>query len=127
VGGGKRPFHTIIPAFVTRDGAAEMSFGVMGGDMQAQGHVQMMTRIFAGGQEVQAAADAPRWFIHAGGDVSVEPGFPDAALDGLRARGHRVRIEEAPGLFGGAQLIRRAGDGWAGGSDPRKDGMAAGF
>jgi gamma-glutamyltranspeptidase/glutathione hydrolase len=127
VGGGKRPFHTIIPAFVTRDGVAEMAFGVMGGDMQAQGHVQMMTRIFAGDQDVQAAADAPRWFVHADGTVSVEEELPDADRHGLRARGHRIRIERGPALFGGAQLIRRAGSGWAGGSDPRKDGMADGF
>jgi len=127
VGGGKRPFHTIIPAFVTRNGAAEMAFGVMGGDMQAQGHLQMMTRIFAHGQDVQAAADAPRWFVHGGGEVSVERGFPGDGQDGLRARGHRVRVGAGPELFGGAQLIRRTDGGWTGGSDPRKDGMAAGF
>jgi len=63
VGGGKRPFHTIIPAFVTRDGQPLVSFGVMGGAMQAQGHVQMMVRIFACGQNPQAAADAPRWRV----------------------------------------------------------------
>jgi gamma-glutamyltranspeptidase/glutathione hydrolase len=124
---GKRPFHTIIPAFVTKGGRPVMSFGVMGGDMQAQGHVQVMARIFDEGADVQAAAGAPRWFVHAGGDVSAERGLADAVVDGLRARGHPVRITGETALFGGAQLIRRDGDAWTGGSEPRKDGMAGGL
>lgn len=125
VAGGKRPFHTIIPAFATCDGRAEMSFGVMGGPMQAQGHVQMMLRVFDHGQDVQAAADGPRWFVEDDGSVLVEAGLPAKTLDGLRARGHHVAEHADRDLFGGAQLIRREGDAWLGGSEPRKDGMAA--
>ena len=124
VGGGKRPFHTIIPAFVTRGGEPVMAFGVMGGPMQPQGHVQMMARIFAHGQNPQAAADAPRWRVLDGLAVAVEPGFPPAVLDGLAARGHKLQRD---GSFGGAQLIYRLDDGYLGASEPRKDGQAVGF
>src|SRR4029079_7404408 len=84
VGPRKRPFHTIIPAFVTRDGKPLMSFGVMGGPMQAQGHVQMMTRIFDHSQNPQAASDAPRWRVDGGRVVTIESGFPPGAIDELR-------------------------------------------
>jgi gamma-glutamyltranspeptidase/glutathione hydrolase len=127
VAGGKRPFHTIIPAFVTRAGAAEMAFGVMGGAMQPQGHVQMMVRIFAHGQDPQAASDAPRWFVDDVGAVVAEAGFPRAAAEGLRVRGHRIAVGGTFGLFGGAQLVRRLGDGYEAASDSRKDGQAVGF
>jgi gamma-glutamyltranspeptidase/glutathione hydrolase len=127
VGPAKRPFHTIIPAFVTRNGGPEMSFGVMGGPMQPQGHVQMMVRIFVHGQNLQTASDAPRWFVDDEGGLTVEPGFPKAAVEGLRARGHRVAVGGAFGLFGGAQLIRRVADGYEAASDSRKDGFAVGF
>ncbi|MHC4778793.1 MAG: gamma-glutamyltransferase family protein, partial [Planctomycetota bacterium] len=76
VQGGKRPFHTIIPAFVTRGGSPVMSFGVMGGHMQAQGHVQMMVRIFGHGQNPQAASDAPRWQVLEDFRIAFEEGFP---------------------------------------------------
>lgn len=126
VDGGKRPFHTIIPAFVTTNGKPTMSFGVMGGPMQPQGHVQMMVRIFGAGQDVQAAADAPRWFVDEDGSVALEDGFGPDVSEALRRLGHRVVPGEF-GLFGGAQLIAVGADGYVAGSDPRKDGMAAGF
>jgi gamma-glutamyltranspeptidase/glutathione hydrolase len=127
VGPRKRPFHTIIPGFVTAaDGSPRMSFGVMGGPMQAQGHVQMMVRIFDFGQNPQAASDAPRWQVTRGREVLVERGFAPDVLDELRARGHDLRPAE-PEQFGGAQLIYRLDDGYLAASDHRKDGQAVGF
>ena len=95
--------------------------------MQAQGHVQMLTRIFDYGQNPQAASDAPRWLVDSNFHVLVEPGFPPALASALAERGHEVRFEENSRLFGGAQLILRGADGYVGGSDHRKEGMAAGF
>ncbi len=126
VAGGKRPRHTIIPGFVTKDGAPQMSFGVMGGPMQPQGHAQMMTRLYDWNQNPQAACDAPRWRVEAGRTVRVEPGFAPAVLNELRERGHAV-IEGDDGGFGGAQMIHKMQDGYCGASDPRKDGQAVGF
>jgi gamma-glutamyltranspeptidase/glutathione hydrolase len=125
--GGKRPFHTIIPGFVTRDGRALMSFGVMGAHMQPQGHVQMVVRIFDYGQNPQAACDAPRWHVAPDAGVALEPGLPPATVAGLEKRGHRVVLDEPASLFGGGQLITRMADGYLAASDPRKDGQAAGF
>jgi gamma-glutamyltranspeptidase/glutathione hydrolase len=125
--GGKRPFHTIIPGFVTRDGRALMSFGVMGAHMQPQGHVQMMVRLFDYGQNPQAACDAPRWHVAPDGVVALEPGLPPATVAGLEKRGHRVVLGEPASLFGGGQLISRLPEGYLAASDPRKDGQAAGF
>ena len=128
VGGGKRPFHTIIPGFVTEAGAPRMSFGVMGGHMQHQGHVQMTHRIFDLGENPQAAADAPRWQVLPDYALAFEAGFPEAVAEGLRERGHAVSMLDAPAaLFGGAQLIYRLADGYCAASDHRKEGMAAGF
>ena len=129
VAGGKRPFHTIIPAFVTAAGAARCSFGVMGGPMQAQGHLQMMLRMVGHGQNPQAAIDAPRWRVVAGRALAVETGFPAATLDGLRALGHDLHpsAPDAGFAFGGAQAIWRGADGYVAGSDPRKDGQAVGY
>ena len=174
VDGGKRPFHTIIPAFVTRqdhgDGGwgmegvnhgrrgatgsrgsgdsgcqgrisrgnghreAVMAFGVMGGPMQPQGHVQMMIRMFALGQDPQTAIDAPRWQVFPGMEVALEPGFPREVVDALAARGHRIRQGLEFWRFGGAQAICRLDRGesggkvtYAAGSDPRKDGQAVGY
>jgi gamma-glutamyltranspeptidase/glutathione hydrolase len=129
VGPAKRPFHTIIPGFVMKDGAPEMAFGLMGGAMQAQGHVQMVIRTMLWNQDPQTAADAPRWRFLSGLDVAVEPGLGEAAIAGLTARGHRISVElpDASYGFGGAQLIRRIEGGYIAGSDPRKDGCAAGF
>jgi gamma-glutamyltranspeptidase/glutathione hydrolase len=129
VGPAKRPFHTIIPGFVMKDGTPEMAFGLMGGSMQAQGHVQMVVRTMLWSQDPQTAADAPRWRFLSGVDVAVEPGLGEAAIAGLTARGHRISVEppDASYGFGGAQLIRRIEGGYIAGSDPRKDGCAAGF
>src|SRR5258707_15337073 len=86
----KRPFHTIIPAFVTKNGQPVMSFGVMGGSMQPQGHAQVMVRIADYGQNPQAASDAPRYRIVQGLEVSVESGFAPAVLEDLARRGHQI-------------------------------------
>lgn len=130
VGPSKRPFHTIIPGFVMgRDGPL-MSFGVMGGPMQAQGHVQMLLRTQLWGQDVQAAIDAPRWRVTEGVGVACETTMASTVLEALKAMGHVLTLEEPDTAFGfgGAQMIHRlAGGGYAGGSDPRKDGMAVGF
>jgi len=128
VDGGKRPFHTIIPGFVMRDGAPLMSFGVMGGHMQAQGHVQMMVRIFCHGQNPQAASDAPRWFVDDRYDVVFESGFDSAVRQALRDRGHHLGSTTPMFAFGGAQLVYRLENGfYCAASDHRKDGHAAGF
>lgn len=126
----KRPFQTIIPGFLTDlDNKPIMSFGVMGGHMQPQGHVQMVTRICDYGQNPQAASDAPRWIVNADSTIGLEDSLKQhigAALEGL---GHTLASAEAVNFaFGGAQLIWRLGDdGYCAGSDHRKDGGAAGF
>ena len=135
---GKRPFHTIIPAFVTRDSTPLFSFGVMGGDMQPQGHVQILSNLLDFGMDVQAAGDAPRWRhvgsstptgdeMSDGGTVWLEPGFSTETVDELRARGHRVEIRT--GGFGGYQGIWIVPDTGAlhGGTEARKDGCAIGY
>jgi gamma-glutamyltranspeptidase / glutathione hydrolase len=128
VAGGKRPFHTIIPAFVTKEGQPVMAFGVMGAHMQAQGHVQMMTRSFDYGQHPQAASDAPRWQVNYDMSLSIEDGFSPDAAGQLARRGHHLVGGVPTHVFGGAQLIRRMDNGWyLAGSDHRKDGQAAGF
>ncbi len=124
----KQPMHTIIPGFITRDGAPVMSFGVMGGSMQAQGHVQMMARLAAFGQNPQAMSDAPRFRVENGPVVHVEAHMPSNVVDGLRARGHRVEVAPLDSLeFGAAQLIFRAEDGYVAASDSRRDGQAVGY
>ena len=128
VGGGKRPFHTIIPGFLTQNGQPLMSFGVMGGPMQPQGHAQMVIRLRNYGQNPQTASDAPRWRVAGGLDVHVEPGFRAEVLDDLRNRGHHITEDDSAfGGFGGAQLIYRVDGGYVAGSDSRKDGQAVGF
>ncbi|MFW6126179.1 MAG: gamma-glutamyltransferase family protein [Chloroflexota bacterium] len=127
VDGGKRPFHTIIPAFVTRAGEPVMSFGVMGGPMQPQGHVQLAVRIFDYGQNPQAACDAPRWQVLSPAEVALEPGFDPDVVEGLKARGHRIAAPAPGRSFGGAQVIYKLAGGYCGASDPRKDGQASGF
>ena len=127
VAGNKRPFHTIIPAFVTQNDRPLMSLGVMGAHMQPQGHVQMMVRIFDYGQNPQAACDAPRWHVAPDGSVQLEPGIPSEVIESLRDRGHRVTTGAPASLFGGAQMIFRLLDGYVSASDPRKDGQAVGF
>jgi gamma-glutamyltranspeptidase/glutathione hydrolase len=129
VGPRKRPFQTIIPGFAMRDGQPLMSFGVMGGAMQAQGHVQMAVRVLLHGQNPQAACDAPRWQVLEDGLVAVEAAMPSTVVAELRGMGHEVSVRPgwADQSFGGAQLIVRSGDGYIAGSDQRKDGQAVGF
>jgi len=121
---GKRPFHTIIPAFVTRDGAPWLSFGVMGGSMQPQGHVQMLLNLVEFDMDLQEAVDAPRFRHFNGTTVAVE-NLPTDVADKLRAMGHTLRSPDGV-AFGGAQAVMKLIRGWAAASDPRKDGMAAG-
>ena len=127
VGPRKRPFQTIIPGFLMRDGAPVMSFGLMGGPMQAQGHAQMVVRLADYGQNPQAAADAPRFQVLSGREVAVETDYPAAALDELERRGHLLRRMSRDPMFGGAQLIHRLADGYCAASEPRKEGQAVGF
>jgi gamma-glutamyltranspeptidase/glutathione hydrolase len=127
---GKRPFHTLIPGFVTRtrEGREEpyMSFGLMGGGVQAQGHVQLLLNHFLFGMDLQQAADAPRFRHYDGRRVALEAPIGDAVRASLTSMGH-VIVDQPPVAFGGAQAIVRLPRGWAAGSDPRKDGMAAGY
>ncbi len=133
IGPRKRPFHTIIPGFLTYGGAPLMSFGVMGGNMQPQGHVQMVMRIVNDGLNPQAASDRPRWRIGDDGVLTVEAAMPIETVQGLRERGHEVRVMPADSLdFGSAQAIVRMDPneinrGYVAGSDHRRDGMAVGF
>lgn len=129
---GKRPFHTIIPGFLTRDGQPVMSFGVMGANMQPQGHVQTLVRMLDYGQNPQAACDAPRWRFNAGQEINVESAMSPATVQGLGALGHQVEvINDSYQDFGAGQFIWRMGapgvEGYQAASDPRRDGQAAGF
>jgi len=126
----KKPFQTIIPCFATDpDGLPVMSFGVMGGPMQAQGHLQMALRVLGHGQNPQAAADAPRWRIVSGRGVALESTFDSALAQALARLGHEISVESPDAVFGfgGAQLIRRIPSGFVAGTDPRKDGVALAF
>ncbi len=129
VGPEKRPFHTIIPGFAMRDGRPLTAFGLMGGPMQAQGHMQMMLRMEIWKQDPQTAADAPRWRVVAGRKVALEPSVGSPMLEALRALGHDAQFEESDLTFGfgGAQIVHRIEGGYVAGSDPRKDGQAGGF
>ncbi|MEM7030758.1 MAG: gamma-glutamyltransferase family protein [Chloroflexota bacterium] len=127
IGGGKRPYHTIIPGFITENSQPIMSFGVMGGPMQPQGHAQMMIRLRDYGQNPQAASDAPRWRVVDGLAVEIEPGLEAGVYAELERRGHQIVIQPNPGGFGGAQLIHRLDNGYCAASDHRKDGQAVGF
>jgi gamma-glutamyltranspeptidase / glutathione hydrolase len=123
---GKRPLHTLIPAMVLRDGRPFLSFGVMGGDLQPQGHVQVLINLLEFGMNVQEAGEAAR-IRHSPGGVAVESGIPAGVRAALAARGHTV-IDSA-GVFGGFQGIQIDHESGVlmGGSDPRKDGLAIGF
>ncbi len=128
----KRPFHTIIPAFLTKNGTAQMSFGVMGANMQPQGHLQTLVRMLDFRQEPQAACDAPRWRFNQGLSLNVEPTMPAATREGLRALGHRIEsFHDSYQDFGAGQFIWRLGDpaaqGYVAASDARRDGQAAAF
>jgi gamma-glutamyltranspeptidase/glutathione hydrolase len=137
---GKRPFHTIIPAFVTKNGRPVMSFGVMGGDMQPQGHVQILVNLFDFDMGLQEAGDAPR--VHhiksseptgepadaEGGDVQLESGFTPETVRELVQRGHRI-VAASSGEFGGYQAIWYDAEKnvYFGASESRKDGLALGY
>lgn len=122
---GKRPLHTIIPAIATENGETRLSFGVMGGQYQAMGQMQFLTRHLHDGLDVQAAMDLPRWMADPfTGAVEIENGVPDETVRELQRRGHAIERARAP--IGGSQAIR-LGEVLAGGSDPRKDGCAMGY
>lgn len=128
----KRPFHTIIPAFLTKDGQPVMSYGVMGANMQPQGHMQTLVRLLDHGQSLQAACDAPRWRYDAGMHINVESAMDPATVQGLKDLGHQTRsINDPYQDFGAGQFIWRLGDpgteGYVAASDPRRDGAAVGF
>ncbi|WP_353153079.1 gamma-glutamyltransferase family protein [Pollutimonas bauzanensis] len=125
----KRPMHTIIPAFITRKGQPFASFGVMGGNMQAQGHVQMMQQLVDLQRNPQAAVDAPRFRVEAGPRVMLEAHVPAAATAILQAGGHRIEPHAADSLeFGAAQVIlKQENGGYIAASDPRRDGQAVGY
>jgi gamma-glutamyltranspeptidase/glutathione hydrolase len=129
---GKKPFHTIVPAFLTQGGAPQMSFGIMGGNMQPQAHVQTLVRMLDHAQNPQAACDAPRWRFNQGLAINVERQMPEATRAGLQALGHQiVGLDDSYMDFGAGQFIWRLGDpaveGYLAASDPRRDGQAAGF
>jgi gamma-glutamyltranspeptidase / glutathione hydrolase len=122
----KRPFHTIIPGLLLRDGALLGPFGVTGGHMQAQGHVQVVRNLVDRGLDPQGALDAARFRVDGGRRVALEPGLRREA-DPLRALGHHVVLEEAPPKFGVGQAILALEDSLCGGSDGRGDGYAGGL
>ncbi len=141
---GKRPFHTIIPAFVKKDGKPYMTLGLMGGGMQPQGHVQILINMVDYGMNVQEAGDAAR-INHDGGrqptepstgpsedplgTLNVEPGIPTATVERLREMGHNVRVVDNGIMFGGYQAIVRDPETgvYSGGTEMRKDGQASGY
>ena len=133
VEGGKRPFHTIIPGFLTQGGKPVMSFGVMGGDMQPQGHLQTAIRMIDYHQQPQAACDAPRWKLNRDYTLDVEPNMQRELVKGLQGLGHSLKSVDDPYMdFGAGQFIWRMSEsdsdlGYVAASDPRRDGQAVGF
>ncbi|MCS6881408.1 MAG: gamma-glutamyltransferase family protein [Oscillochloridaceae bacterium] len=125
---GKRPFHTIIPGFLLKDGRPVGPFGLMGAHMQPQGHTQLIVNSLTYGMHPQAALDAPRWRWERDGTVHLELETPRHVIEGLIARGHQVRVEAEVGPFGRGQIIWRLDTGaYLAGSEPRCDGCAAGW
>ncbi len=125
---GKRPRHTIIPGFLTRGGEAVGPFGVMGGEMQPQGHLQVVAGMIDHGCNPQSVLDAPRWLVDRDGTVNVEAEVPAEIVAGLRARGHVVKIARNRMAFGRGQIILRSPDGvYIGGCEPRADSAVVGF
>jgi gamma-glutamyltranspeptidase / glutathione hydrolase len=126
--GAKRPFHTIIPGFLTRDGEPLAAFGVMGGPIQPPGHVQTLVRMLDYGMNPQAALDAPRWKVNGGLSIDLESSAAPELRDGLAALGHEIAaVADSYMDFGAGQFIVRGDHGFVAGSDPRRDGQAAGF
>jgi gamma-glutamyltranspeptidase/glutathione hydrolase len=125
--GGKRPFHTIIPGFLTRDGRPVGPFGVMGGHMQPQGHVQLIMSTVDDGLDPQAALDAPRWYWEAGRALIVETSLGAEAVAALRQRGHDVTVEDSSRYGNGQAIWCAPGGGYVAGSEPRADGYAVGY
>jgi gamma-glutamyltranspeptidase/glutathione hydrolase len=124
IGPSKRPFHTIIPGFLVQ-GNLRTPFGVMGGPMQPQGHLQVICRMVFANQNPQAALDAPRWKLIGGKRVAIEPGFSNDVYAGLEDAGHELEIAEKRSVvFGGGQIVQGLEDGYAGASDSRRDGQA---
>ena len=136
---GKRPFHTIIPAFLGRDGEPQMAFGVMGGDMQPQGHAQIVVNLVDFGMNLQEAGDAPRFYhtedseptgtvMTDGGTLSLESGVPEDVRQALLRRGHTL-VEASASVFGGYQAVWHdpATGVYFGASESRKDGCAMGY
>jgi gamma-glutamyltranspeptidase/glutathione hydrolase len=129
---GKRPFQTIIPAFLMKDGKPQMSYGVMGGNMQPQGHMQTLSRMLDAKQHPQAACDAPRWKVHNGLVVDIEHTMEREVVTALEARGHEIKGVDDPYMdFGSGQFIWRLTDdmedGYVAASDSRRDGSAIGY
>jgi len=132
VAGGKRPFHTIIPGFLTHQGVPRMAFGVMGGDMQPQGHMQTVIRMLNYQQNPQAACDAPRWKVNRDFTLDLESTMPERVVAGLKAKGHILKSINDPYMdFGAGQFIWRLSEatdhGYVIASDSRRDGHAVGF
>lgn len=129
---GKRPFHTIIPGFLMRDGQPQMSFGVMGGNMQPQGHLQTLVRMLVHRQNPQAACDAPRWKVATGLKIDCEYTMAPALVNGLRDMGHAIEATADSYMdFGSGQFIWRQSDdredGYVAASDSRREGQVAGW
>ena len=121
---GKKPFHTLIPGFVTHREEPWLAYGVMGGSMQPQGHIQVLLNLLVFGMDLQAAIDAPRCRHSSGRRVAIEKVGEDVRA-ALEALGHEIE-DYRDTSFGGGQAVMRLPRGWAAGSDPRKDGMAVG-
>jgi len=128
VGGGKRPYHTIIPGFVTKDGAPLAAFGVMGGPIQPPGHVQTLVRLVDYGMNPQAVLDAPRWKVAPNGAVDLEANASPDLRAKLIAMGHVIATQPDSYMdFGAGQFIVKSDEGYVAASDPRRDGQASGY
>jgi len=124
VGAGKRPFHTIIPGFLTQDGQPVGPFGVMGAPMQPQGHLQVVVNLTDYGMNPQAALDAPRWRFISGKTVLLEQAVPQSVALALAEWGHDVQMSAEGGLFSKGQVILRQREVFVAASEPRADGLA---